>query len=130
MRLIDADALIESAKLFEVKACARGCGKSIMHLAKAWLFGEVRKAPTIDPEELRPKGEWVVNPDSEDGFKHHYCSRCKTDAIFHYEYADDIDEDMDGEWFVCGQIESGINESLTPACPNCGAKMGKEKGHE
>ena len=48
MRLIDADALLESARVFEIVACARGCGKSILHLAKAWLFCEVEKAPTID----------------------------------------------------------------------------------
>ena len=48
MRLIDADALEKSAGLFEAKACARGCGKSILHLAKTWLFNEVEKAPTID----------------------------------------------------------------------------------
>lgn len=48
MRLIDADALEKSAGLFEAIACARGCGKSILHLAKAWLSNEVKKAPTID----------------------------------------------------------------------------------
>ena len=48
MRLIDADALEKSAGLFEAKVLARGCGKSILHLAKAWLFNEVEKAPTID----------------------------------------------------------------------------------
>ena len=48
MRLIDADALLESAGIFEAIACARGCGKSIMSLAKTWLFNEVSKAPTID----------------------------------------------------------------------------------
>lgn len=48
MRLIDADALLEHAGVFEAKACARGCGKSILHLAKAWLWNEVDIAPTID----------------------------------------------------------------------------------
>ena len=48
MRIIDADALLESAGLFEVKSCARGCGKSILHLAKAWLLNEVNNAPTVD----------------------------------------------------------------------------------
>ena len=48
MRLIDADALLKSAGIFEIKMAARGCGKSILHLAKAWLFNEVNKAPTID----------------------------------------------------------------------------------
>ena len=48
MRLIDADALLKSAGIFEATMGARGCGKSILHLAKAWLFNEVNKAPTVD----------------------------------------------------------------------------------
>ena len=52
MRLIDADALLKSAGIFEAKMAARGCGKSILHLAKVWLFNEVNKAPTIDAVEV------------------------------------------------------------------------------
>lgn len=52
MRLIDADALLKSAGIFEATMGARGCGKSILHLAKAWLFNEVNKAPTIDAVEV------------------------------------------------------------------------------
>lgn len=52
MRLIDADALIENARAFEATALARGCGKSILTLARVWLFNEVRKAPTIDAVEV------------------------------------------------------------------------------
>lgn len=48
MRLIDADALLKHAGIFEVKACARGCGNSILNFAKAWLWNEVNIAPTID----------------------------------------------------------------------------------
>ena len=47
-RLIDADALLKHAGIFEVKARARGCGNSILNLAKAWLWNEVNIAPTID----------------------------------------------------------------------------------
>mgnify|MGYP006874779584 CR=1 FL=1 len=52
MRMIDADALLKSAGIFEATMGARGCGKSILHLAKAWLFNEVNKAPTIDAVEV------------------------------------------------------------------------------
>lgn len=52
MRLIDADALLKSAGIFEATMGARGCGKSILHLAKAWIFNEVNKAPTIDAVEV------------------------------------------------------------------------------
>ena len=48
MKLIDADALLKHAGTFEVKACARGCGNSILNFAKAWLWNEVNIAPTID----------------------------------------------------------------------------------
>ena len=48
MRIIDADALLKHAGIFEVKARARGCGNSILNLAKAWLWNEVNIAPTID----------------------------------------------------------------------------------
>ena len=48
MRLIDADTLLKHAGIFEVKARARGCGNSILNLAKAWLWNEVNIAPTID----------------------------------------------------------------------------------
>ena len=48
MRIIDADSLLKHAGIFEVKARARGCGNSILNLAKAWLWNEVNIAPTID----------------------------------------------------------------------------------
>ena len=48
MKVIDADALLKHAGIFEVKARARGCGNSILNLAKAWLWNEVNIAPTID----------------------------------------------------------------------------------
>ena len=70
MRLIDADELIKSAGLFEVTAIARGCGKSILHLAKAWLFSEVRKAPTIEAAPVKHgRWEWVDN--------HWECTNCR-----------------------------------------------------
>ena len=48
MRIIDADSLLKHAGIFEVKARARGCGNSILNLAKAWLWNEVNIAPTVD----------------------------------------------------------------------------------
>ena len=79
MRLIDADALMESAGLFHIKACARGCGKSTLHLAKAWLSNEVTKSPTIDAVP-------VVR-----------CKDCK-----HYEAYPKPVEDFDGRCSVRG----------------------------
>ena len=68
-------------------------------------------------------GKWVVNRESEDGYKHHMCNKCKTEAPFHYTYVDDYDEGLDGEWFYLGQRESGIVEHMGNYCPNCGAKL-------
>lgn len=57
MRLIDADALLAKLKCtyryFSVKF-------------------DIEDAPTIDPEELRPKGEWVL----KDGKGNGVCSHC------------------------------------------------------
>ena len=71
MRLIDADALMESAGLFHINACARGCGKSILHLAKAWLSNEVAKAQTIDAVPVVRCGDCIYSDEAwvnEKGF--------------------------------------------------------------
>lgn len=72
---------------------------------------------------LQKRGKWVVNRESEEGYKHHMCNKCKTEAPFHYTYIDDYDEGLDGEWFYLGQRESGIVEHMGNYCPNCGAKL-------
>ena len=96
MRLIDADELMKSAGLFEITMMARGCGKSILHLAKAWLFSEVRKAPTIEVE-IVTHSRWVKDRDGDE-----YCENC-----CRYMPAREVTGDP-----------SAINY-----CPNCGAKM-------
>ena len=73
MRLIDADALLKNAGIFEKQIGGRGNGKSILSMAKAWLFSEVDNAPTINPDDLRECGRWIINPD---GY-YPYCSECK-----------------------------------------------------
>ncbi len=59
----------------------------------------IESAPTIDPEELRPKGRWEMR-----GGKL-YCTHCGKRAA--------VARDSDDFWYTKG----------TPACPNCGAKM-------
>ena len=56
-------------------------------------------APTIDPEELRPKGRWEMR-----GGKL-YCTHCGERAA--------VARDSDDFWYTKG----------TPACPNCGCRM-------
>lgn len=94
---IDREALIESAGLFEAQACARGCGKSILHLAKVWLLNEVNKAPAADVAPV-VHGRWMKTclPDI------YHCTNCKI--------ATKMDELCD-------------SEILRAYCPNCGAKM-------
>ena len=52
MRLIDADALIENKDLLIII----GAGDNI-----CIDIADIAKAPTIDPEALRPTGRWVSN---------------------------------------------------------------------
>ena len=97
MRLIDADELIKSAGLFEAKMDARGCGKSILHLAKTWFFSEVSKAPTIEAVPVKHgQWEWVGN--------HWECTNCRGNR-FH-------------------DLVLGLDAAY---CGRCGAKMDGER---
>ena len=60
MRLIDADALESKGIKLETHG-----GATFIAL------GNVRIATTIDPEELRPKGEWTKNSNGRT------CDQCK-----------------------------------------------------
>ena len=82
--------------------------------------------PRCDLYKEDKRGRWVRHfrkCEDDDGFRHHMCSYCKTEAPFHYIYADDYDEGMDGEWYLLGQREDGIEEVLSDFCPRCGATM-------
>lgn len=93
MRLIDADALKEKAKMR---------GHCLRPMITAYNLcvdtNAIDNAPTIAPEELRPRGEWEVTVlESSDrvfrtGAPH--CNKCGRQA-----------------------------PHRTPFCPNCGADM-------
>lgn len=97
MRLIDVDALIE-------KHC-ENCKEEIRNSCKTdpicatlmWF----EEAPTIDPESLRPQGEWIDKPTGAYRRWQSWCSHC-------------------GKHSGIGGIESNRHKSY---CPNCGAKM-------
>lgn len=97
MRLIDADALENTSIPFET----HGGGRFI-------ALGSVRSAPTIDPESLRPKGEWITMSYWKKRRGHHVqlvfkkCSLCNT------------------------RVKARWNNNF---CPNCGADMRGDK-HE
>lgn len=100
MRLIDADAL-EKRMEERLKALTKECG---YYDGYTCGFEEgcvaVEDAPTIDPESLRPKGEWIDN----------HCSVCGMMPM-----GEELWESCDFappkfEWFM-------------DFCPNCGADM-------
>ena len=73
MRLIDADELLKSA------VCLDGvCNVSVVGV------DDIRDAPTIDPESLRPHGEWVYGEDIDI-----QCSACVADAMTAGDYRQD-----------------------------------------
>ena len=64
MRLIDADALDTRER---GNNSQRTMWWEIKHL--------IKEAPTIDPESLRPQGEWEAYPSDQ----YRRCSHCKTE---------------------------------------------------
>jgi hypothetical protein len=83
----------------------------------------VAEAPSADVVPV-VHGRWEERDESHyDAYWHHKCTNCNADAPFDYKMREDWDEGMDGEWYPLGIIDDGINEHLTPYCPNCGAHM-------
>ena len=100
MRLIDADALgigLANTAVFVQKDYARGWNAVIK------LIDE---APTIDPESLRARGEWIVKQTAI-GKDYTICSVCKTDFKFKTDKGTLARLDMRG----------------MPYCPRCGTEM-------
>lgn len=87
MRLIDADALKECIK----KRLLNG-------MIIGWLFSIVDAIPTIDPESLRPEGEWI---------EHEWAEESEGLLISNYECT------VCHEWV----------RNKSNFCPNCGADM-------
>ena len=82
------------------------------------------EAPACDVAEV-VHSNWQIHI-SEDGWEHHFCPICGEDAICECVYQPNYDEDLDGEWRYCGDIEVGISEHITSFCPNCGTRMDRE----
>lgn len=99
-RLIDADALID---LEEMEFIYFKSPAAIPFYKAHAVWDVIEKAPTINPESLRPHGRWTAE---------HTCTHCG-------EYALTVNlEDSEGE-------ESQLYYH-TPSCPWCGAKMDLE----
>ena len=103
MRLIDADALLKEWNEAIKKMSQTADGACPVDFAE--VISAVSKQPTINPEDLRPRGCWVGEGDGyADGelvFDVWYCSECGC-------CIDDGTDDPD---------------MLPNYCPNCGAKM-------
>lgn len=121
MRPIDAIAAVAALRIYEDWRCpATSSAISAIQEAISIIVHEV---PTLDLDDLRPKGRWEEIEETSSGWEQHRCSVCKEEAIFEYTYTDDYDEGIDGEWEYIGQREDGIIEHLTDFCPSCGADM-------
>lgn len=88
MRLIDADALI--AEYDRVHIGPPGGARKLME-----------DAPTINPDDLRPRGKWLENEDYV-GDSYYTCSECRND------------------WYT---VEGTPAENGMDFCPKCGAAM-------
>lgn len=91
MRLIDADQLDQYAYFTEQPTYDAPYGGD--YVVK---MDDIENAPTINPEDLRPKGKWIAKEIMVRSplARNYYCSQCK------YEPLETIN-----------------------FCPNCGAKM-------
>lgn len=121
MRPIDAVAAVAALRIYEDWRCP--ATSSAIGAIQEAISIIVHEVPTLDLDDLRPKGRWKKIKGTSSGWKQHRCSLCKAEAIFEYTYIDDYDEGIDGEWEYIGQRENGIIEHLTDFCPNCGADM-------
>ena len=109
MRPIDADALRKA--MFNYYDCVNEhslkhnyCGDTLMDYEVADLIDDcIDNAPTLDPTQLVPEGEWVF----DNYTKRLRCSECET-----YKPYDVVADTID--YWDCDY------------CPNCGARMRKE----
>ena len=123
MRLIDADELLkkqyEAAAYNEETECF---GLPVVEVK------DIENAPTINPEDLRPRGRWILTVHKENAnYRWHVtaeCSECcnkkkKIWAGFFPNVPDDVVREV--------AMESAISLKLSNYCPDCGAKMEKEE---
>lgn len=89
MRLIDADALREGWLEWDIYD----------EIEANTVLYSIDDQPTINPEDLRVKGKWVMRGGRR------YCSHCKERAC--------VTRDMEDFWYC----------EPTNYCPNCGARM-------
>lgn len=101
MRIIDVDAFHE---LMFQRYC-KNCNSQAHRMCHAcWvmdMMNELEDAPTINPEDLRPKGKWEDKPTGRYRSWQTWCTNC-------------------GQRSGVGGNDKNRRK---PFCPNCGAKM-------
>ena len=117
MRLIDADALVQSIK--DWYCAPERCNSYNDIMCRACqiddALSEIDRAPTVDAKPVR-HGRWIWNPDGMDwGLGAWCCSKCKAKAETWWA------NDPKYNPFLC----SGGH-----FCGNCGARMDLKDGDE
>ena len=81
MRAIDADSLIGLIKIRQ----AWHTGYTIEE-----VLTDIEDAPTISPEEIDKKGEWIAieKPRLGNPYRHYKCSRCGNPVPYIVNYCD------------------------------------------
>ena len=114
--LINRSHLIDD--LIIAEAIQRVNGDEATAKAVAITIKIVEKAPTIDPESLKPKGRWVWKRRHRGGF-HKYTgvdSLGETHTIT-------VDERFECDEPYCPKCGKWNESMYLNYCPNCGAKM-------
>ena len=101
MRLIDVDALICRWKAAMLHMTTVVDGKHPISIET--IIEDVEVFPAIDPESLRPQGEWLKREDDYCSLTIIKCSLCRE------------------EW--CFEVDADAGILNYHYCPNCGAKM-------
>lgn len=84
---------------------ARGSGKTLLSACRTYLRCVIEDAPTIDPEDLRSKGRWIVIDDD-------YGWDEETDDEFYYV--------LECE---CSECHERVRADCPNYCPHCGCRM-------
>ena len=118
MRPIDADEIIKVAEHayheWNLAMAAADTNRQVnltykmQDLCKA-VKAVAEAAPAIDPESMRPTGEWEDEYGGQFENPRYRCSVCKEKAFFK------LDRDCLGGWHEI--------QALTPYCPICGARL-------
>ena len=108
MRLIDADKLPVVTE-WCIDEAGFGASFHVVHEE------DINKAPTIDPESLRPQGEWKDIYGGKYANRRFACTNCGEYALYTFK--------------VDALGHENVVQALSKSCPNCGARMKGMENH-